>query len=109
MAIEFSHPELGQEVQALAGYYIPVEEHVLPYNEREVLYILGYACVEASCCGTASWNYIQVPGFLIRKHVRGGGMTSPVSEVEIIQDKEARNSIRQSLLKKHPGAQIEIW
>ena len=82
---------------------------MLPYNEREVIYILGQACIEASCCGAANWSYIQVPGFFVRKHIRGGGSTLPVSEIETIQDEEDRNTIRQSLTKKHPGAQIEIW
>jgi len=109
MRMEFTHPELGQEVQTLAGYYVPVEEHVLPYNGRELVYILGYACIEASCCGAANWSYIQVPGFLVRKHIRGEGHTPPVSEIETIQGEEDRNTIRQSLTKKYPGAQIEIW
>jgi hypothetical protein len=109
MRMEFTHPELGQEVQTLAGYYVPVEEHVLPYNGRELVYILGYACIEASCCGAANWSYIQVPGFLVRKHIRSGGRTPPASEIETIQGEEDRNTIRQSLTKKYPGAQIEIW
>jgi hypothetical protein len=109
MMIEFTHPELGQEVLTFAGYYVAVEERVLPYNEREVIYILGHACIEASCCGPARWGYIQVPGFLVRKHIRGGGTTLPVSEIEIIRDEEARNTIWQSLIKKYPGARIEIW
>ncbi len=109
MIIEFTHPELGHEVQTFAGYYVPVEEHVLPYNEREVIYILGHACIEASCCGPARWGYIQVPGFLVRKHIRGSGSTLPVSEIETIQGEEARDTICQSLIKKYPGARIEIW
>jgi hypothetical protein len=109
MIMEFTHPELGQEVQTLSGYYIPVEEQVLPYNGREVVYILGQACVEASCCGAASWSYIQVPGFLVRKHIRGGRGTPSVSEIETIQGEEDRNTIRRSLNKKYPNAQIEIW
>jgi len=109
MRMEFTHPELGQEVQTLAGYYVPVEEHVLPHNGREVIYILGHACIEASCCGAASWSYIQGPGVLLSKHIRDGGSTPPVSEIETIQDEEDRNTIRQSLTKKYPSAQIEIW
>ena len=108
MKIEFTHPELDQEVQTFTGYYVPVEEHVVPYNEREVIYILGHACIEASCCGSASWTYIQVVGFLLRKHIRGGKGTLPVSEIEIIQDEEDRDTIRQSLIKKYPDARIEI-
>lgn len=109
MIIEFNHPELGKEVQALAGYYTPHEEHILLYNGREVLYILGCVSIDASCCGMGNWNYIQIPGFLIRKHIRGGETTSPVSEIESIQDEGDRNSISQSLRKKYPDAQIQIW
>ena len=109
MIIEYTHPELDQEVQTSTGYYVAVEEHVVPYNEREVIYILGHACIESSCCGPASWSYIQVPGFLVRKHIRGGKGTLPVSEIEIIQDEEDRDTIRQSLMEKYPNVQIEIY
>jgi hypothetical protein len=109
MIIEYTHPELDREVRSIAGYYVPVEEHVLPYNEREVIYILGSACIEASCCGSKDWLYIQVPGFLVRKHIRVSADTLPVSEIEIIEDKDARRIVYETLIKKHPGAQIEIY
>lgn len=109
MIIEFTHPELGHEVPTFSGYYVPIEEHILPFHEREVIYILGHACIEASCCGAASWGYIQVPGFLVKKHIRGGASTLPVSEIEMIRDQEARDAIWQSLTDKYPGARVEIW
>jgi hypothetical protein len=108
MIREFIHPELGREVRSFTGYYVPLEEHVLPYNEREVIYILGHACIEASCCGSSNWVYIQVPGFFVRKHIRVCADTLPVSEIEIIQDEEARRTIYEALIKKYPGAQIEM-
>ncbi|RLC93146.1 MAG: hypothetical protein DRI39_06705 [Chloroflexi bacterium] len=110
MTVEFTHPNLGEEVEARAGYYAPLEEHVLPHEGREVLYILGKACIESSCCSApGSWMYVQVPGFLVRKHVRGGGSAPYVSEVEIIQDRETRDRIREAIARKHPGVQVEIW
>ncbi len=109
MIVEFTHPELGHEVPTFAGYYVPIEEHTLPFQEREVIYILGHACIEASCCGGASWGYIQVPGFLVKKYIRGGGSTLPVSEIEMIRDEDARDAIWQSLAEKYSGARIEIW
>ncbi|MCX5998344.1 MAG: hypothetical protein NTU41_01800 [Chloroflexi bacterium] len=109
MIIEFGHPRLGEEVVARAGYYVPLEEHVLPYEGREVIYIVGHGCIDNSCCGgRGSWGYVQVPGFLVRRHVRGG-TSSPVSEVEIIEGEATRDRIRESLLKQHPGAQIDMW
>ena len=51
MVKEFIHPGLGQEVWTQGGYYIAREEKSLTYNGREVIYILGHAVIEASCCG----------------------------------------------------------
>ena len=110
MIVEFEHPDLGEEIETRAGYYVPSEEHILPYKGREVIYILGHGCIEASCCtGAGSWDYVQVPGFLVKKHIRGGGTSPLVSQVEIIQDSEDINSVRQSIAEKYHGASIEIW
>ena len=109
MTTEFTHPKLGEEVRTIAGYYIPHEEHSLRYNGRDILYILGHACIDTSCCGAAAWSYIQVPGFLVRKHIRGGETTPPVSEVESIQEPEIRNEVRELLSREYPGIKIEIW
>lgn len=109
MAMEFTHPDLDQEVRTLSGYYVAREEHVLTHKERDVLYIVGDACIDSSCCGAASWSYIQVPGFLLRKHMRGGGEQPVVSEIEMISDKTDRRQITETLTKEYPGARVEIW
>ena len=106
---EFTHPDLGQEIRSLAGYYVPREVQVMPLNSKEVLLVLGDACIDSSCCGCASWSYIQVPGFLVKKHVRGGGEKPEVSEVDTIEDKAVRDTLVQSLGKKFPGARVEMW
>ncbi|MDM8000844.1 MAG: hypothetical protein QUS33_12865 [Dehalococcoidia bacterium] len=107
--MEFTHPELGQEIRSLAGYYVPREEQTIIYNGREVLLLLGDACIDSSCCGCASWSYIQVPGFLVKRHVRGTGAKPDVSEVDTIEDKAVRDDLVQSLGKKYPGARVEVW
>ena len=108
--IEYTHPELGEDIQGRAGYYTPMEELTLKYKGREVLYVLGMARLERPCCGAATgWGYIQVPGFLVRKHIRGQGSTSPVSQVEIIENEDDRTRIRQALMEKHKCTQVEVW
>jgi len=110
MIIEYTHPELSEDVQGRAGFYTAVEELSMPYNGREVLYVLGMARLERPCCGGACcWGYIQVPGFLIQRHTRGKSSRPPVSQVEIIENEDDRNRIRQALMEKHQGAQVEIW
>jgi hypothetical protein len=108
--IRFTHPQLGQEVKGRAGYYLPVEEHTLLHRGREVLYVLGCACIDNSCCSAPkNWGYVQVPGFLVRRHAHRGEDGMLVSEVEPVEDEADRAGIRQSLLEKHPGTQIDLW
>ena len=110
MIIDYAHAELGDDIQGRAGFYTAVEELTMPYNGREVLYVMGTARLERPCCGGAcGWGYVQVPGFLVRKHIRGKGSASPVSKVEIIENEDDRNRIRQALMEKHQCAQVEIW
>lgn len=110
MIIKYTHPELGQDVAGRAGFYTPVEELTMAYDGREVLYVMGTGRLERPCCGGAcGFGYVQVPGFLVHKHKWGRGSATPVSEVEIIENKEDRDRIRQALMQKHQGAQVEIW
>lgn len=110
MIIEYTHPEFGEDIQGRAGFYTAVEERTMPYNGREVLYVMGTARLERPCCGGACcWGYIQVPGFIVRRHTGSKRDTLPVSEIEIIENENDRNRIRQVLMEKHAGSQVEIW
>jgi hypothetical protein len=108
MLKKYLHPELGKEVTAPAGYYMPIEENILPYNGKKVIYVLGSVCIDSSCCGKGNWNYVQVPGYITKEHLRGDNINSPVSEIETIQDEEDRANITRLLLDKYPFARIEI-
>lgn len=107
--MEFTHPALGEEIRSLAGYYVPREEQVMPYNGKEILLLLGDACIDSSCCGCASWSYIQVPGFLVKKQASGKAGQPRISEVDTIEDKAVKEKLIQSLAEKFPGARVEVW
>jgi hypothetical protein len=109
MKKEYSHLELGTEVHNIAGYYVPLEEHVIPFEGKELIFLLGFACVQSSCCGVRSWNYLQEPGFLIKKHVKGGGETPLISEVDTIEDSDTRLRIAEILAAQYPGNDIDWW
>ena len=85
-----------------------MEEHLLPCDGREVIYILGQVSVEASCCGQGNWRYIQVPGFSVRKHA-SEGTAKPVSEVDTVEDEAIRRDVVRELTARYPDAQIEMW
>ena len=108
MIKQYRHPELGKEVAAPAGYYVPLEENTLPFKGKKVLYTLGAICIDSSCCGRGNWNYVQVPGYLFEKHVSGDSSKSSISEIETVQDENDRSQITRMLQEKYPYARIEI-
>lgn len=110
MIIDYTHPEFGEDIQGRAGFYTAVEEHTMPYNSREVLYVMGTARLDRPCCGGAcSWGYIQVPGFIVERRAPSKSGSLPVSRVEIIENENDRNRIRQALIAKHQCTQVEVW
>ena len=74
-----------------------------------MLYLVGKAGIEASCCGTGGCAFIKVPGY-IRAWKRGRNETGrPVSEVERIEAQDQQREIQDLLKEKHPGfSQIEF-
>lgn len=106
---KYTHLKLNEDVICLAGYYTPRKEVRLKYNNREVLYVVGQAVVESSCCGSGSWEYVLVPGYVVNWQNRTSEAGLPISEVEPISDKATQDSIRQTIVGVESISQIEFW
>jgi hypothetical protein len=98
--------DLGNEIAAPSGYYQPLEAGFLDYGGKRLLYTLGTACVEASCCGRGSWNYLRVEGYVVGNAADGQVAGQPL-EIDSIEDESERSAIGRLLLEKHPGVRIE--
>ena len=109
MLTKYTHLELDKEVQSIAGYYSPVKEVRLKYNDREVLYVVGHAVIESSCCGAGSWSYVLVPGYILDWQGNANEAGLPVSEIEPIADKQARQDINQTIKQAESASQVEFW
>ena len=48
---DYIHPVLDEEIETISGHYLLSRENRLPFNNRQVLYLIGCAVVDASCCG----------------------------------------------------------
>ena len=99
-------PEVfGVEVVAPSGYYTPLEKRFVEHGGKRLLYILGSYCIEASCCGVGSWNYLRVEGYV-------SGPDSPRAlasvEVDTIEDDLEKRAIVKLLSERHPGVRIEF-
>jgi len=115
---------VSRETTAPAGYYVPREEGFLDYQDRKVLYTLGDVCIETSCCGTGSWSYVRVHGYLVGEAASQDEQGTPSQaeqgapsqaepgrrcfEVDTTEDLADRVAICQLLMEKHPGARVEF-
>ena len=110
MANEYTHLKLGEDyATGIAGYYTPEKEARLKCNDREVLYVIGQAVIESSCCGVGSWGYALVPGYIVNWQNKTSEAGLPVSEVEPISDEAARNSIKQIIQTSEGISRIGFW
>ena len=114
MVTEYTHLELGNDyATGIAGYYMPQQEVRLKYGDREVLYVTGQAVIESGCgsgsCGTGSWGYAVVPGYIVNWQNKRNKAGLPVSDVEPITDEETRNNIKRTIQASEASLQISFW
>lgn len=93
----FTHPPLNRPVTAIGGSYCLVREVRLAYRGREVLYLLGHAVVDASCCGPAGVGYALVAGFVEGWKTSRSDDDLPVSQVAPISHPRDRAAVRQRI------------
>lgn len=105
---EYTHQELGKDFGGIAGYYTPLKEVRLTYQGREILYIVGHAVIESSCCGTGNWNYVLVPGHIIQWQERKNDAGLPISTVKPVEAK-AQKDLTQIIEARENTNCISFW
>ena len=104
---EYIHHELNREVTAIGGHYVLTKEVRLPFEEREILYIVGHAVVDNSCCGVGGMAFALVPGFVLDwKSTTNKGLAT--SLVEPVDDQVTQREIRQLIERKEVVYQVRF-
>jgi hypothetical protein len=103
---DFIHPKLGREVTAIGGYYIFGKEIRLPYNGRAVLYFVGYAVLDSTCCGLGGCAYVLVAGYVRQWKYKITTEGQPVSMVTPIEDHCDRKQVRKMIVKNEMVYQV---
>lgn len=93
--MEYIHQDLNQEIRAIGGHYVLVKEARLPYHGREVLYLVGHAAFDTSCCGPGGCAYALVPGFVANWHSDQTEEGLFISQFEPIENADIQNDIRR--------------
>ncbi len=107
--MEYTHLPLGESSESISGSYTPEQEIRLDNGGREVLYITGLVDVDASCCGIAKYHYAVVPGYVIKWHSGKNDGGLPVTEVEPVKDKSAKESIEAIIKKNDNVLTVDFW
>ena len=105
---EFVHYKLDEEVRAIGGQYTLTNEFRLPFGDREVLYIIGYAIFDTSCCGSGGCGYAIVPGFIRDWKIKKSQNGQEISRVEPIKDPDIRKEIREIIKQREMVQQVQF-
>jgi hypothetical protein len=103
---DFTHPELGQEVTAIGGHYVLGKENRLSFSNREILYFVGYAVLDSTCCGVGGVAYVLVAGYIRQWKYKKNQEDCFVSQIETIGDQTIQKEVRQAIQKKEMVHQV---
>ncbi len=104
--IEYTHGTLGEEVRFIAGSYYFSEEECLLFRDKNVLYTVGIATVDNSCCGTGGCRFIRVAGYVVSWKDSHNESGLPISMVDPIVTEEEQKEIKRLLDSHYPYSQI---
>ena len=103
---DFAHPQLGREVTAIGGHYVFGQEIRMPFHSREILYFVGYAVLDSTCCGVGGVAYVLVAGFIKQWKYKKNQDNVFVSKVEPIRDQGVQKEARSLIQKKEMVYQV---
>jgi hypothetical protein len=109
MIREYLHEPLNQKVDAISGHYVFTKEGRLSYQNREILYLVGYAVIDTSCCGAGGCGFAWVPGYIVSWKSKVNAEGLPISQVEPIEDPEVRKETGDIIQKQEPVNQVQFW
>ena len=105
---DFSHPELNIQVTAIGGSYFIIKEARLRFGDKALLYLVGTAIFDTTCCGTGGCTYALVPGMIRKWRYKSDANGRPVSQVRPVSEERIRKKIRGMLFKNESVHQVNF-
>ena len=91
----YVHQKLNQEVTAIGGHYRLVKEVRMPFQGREIPYLVGHAAFDSTCCGVSGSAYALVVGFVLEWEKGRNNDGLAVSLVEPIRAEATQAKVRR--------------
>ena len=108
MLLDYAHPALNSEITAIGGYYIFLKEVTLPYQGRTILYLVGCAVFNSTCCGSGGVSFARVPGFVHRYKYKFGPAGDQVSLMEPVSSTRHQKKIQHIIQQREMVHQVEF-
>jgi hypothetical protein len=105
---DYIHPVLNEEIRTISGHYILSRENRLPFNHRQVLYFIGGALADSSCCGTGGCAFVWVPGYIRQWKYKLDPDNLSVTQVEPIRNKNDQEELRLLIKEKEQVQQVNF-
>ena len=101
-------PALDSENEAIGGHYVFTQEARITVGQADVLYLVGYAVVDRSCCGIGGCAYALVPGTVLDWHYRLDPSGQPVSRLRPISDRAVQRAVTQMIRRRTAVTQVNF-
>ena len=109
MRTQYTHTRLDEDIHSISGFYTPLKEVRLRHGDREVLYVVGRATAESACCGTGTFAYAIVPGYIMAWKSDHNQRGLAVSQVETVEDKETQHEIARMVGEAEGINNVTLW
>jgi len=108
LLLDHTHLRLNSEVTAIGGAYAFLKESSLRIQEKTILYYIGCAVLNSTCCGTGGVCFARVPGVVHDLKYKTDNDGAPISRVEPITDKTVQKEVSKILQDTEMVHQVEF-
>jgi hypothetical protein len=108
LLLEHTHLRLNRNVTAIGGEYAFLKERTVRFQKKTILYYIGCAVLNSTCCGTGGVCFARVPGVVRDLKYKTDASGAPISRVEPITDKTDQKQIRKILQDTELVQQVEF-
>ncbi len=107
MARDYTH-EIGKEIRFISGGYELEREGTLEVDGRTIVYAVGNALLDSSCCGYWGCRFAVVPGYVTRWKYRLDQEGTAVSSVDSVKDEQLQRYITKLLEQNEGVTQVQF-
>jgi len=102
------HYELNHEITAIGGRFTFLKECTMPYYGQTVLYYVGCAVMDSTCCGVGGIAFVRVAGYIhdFKYKTDHGGV--PISRIEPVLDADSQSHISTVLRETESITQVDF-